>query len=219
MKRVLLSMTAIAAIAVASQAAHAADMPVRQPLPQQGAGEGDAADFQLERFYVGLHGGYGWGRSQFDATVPGPEHSMPTAGCSAVLLGVNYQVGQTVFGLETDMNWSDMSGSAACGRPPAKRTCRGSARRARGSAMPPIASCPMSRAVLPMARSKPMFRVSAPRAIPASAGPRASAPNMRSRENMSWKTEYLYMDLGKLRCSPAGRRRNVKFNSHTCGRV
>jgi hypothetical protein len=63
MKRLILSMTAIAAFAIASHAAIAADMPARQPLPPQMPVKAVAPIFNWSGFYVGVHGGYGWGKS------------------------------------------------------------------------------------------------------------------------------------------------------------
>jgi outer membrane immunogenic protein len=113
MKRVLLSMTAIALVAVAAQSAIAADIPARKALPPQ-AVKALPPIFNWSGFYVGVHGGYGWGNSAFDAAAAGT--SFDTDGwLLGALAGVNYQVGQTVFGVEADINWSDFSGGAACG--------------------------------------------------------------------------------------------------------
>ena len=114
MKRVLLSMTAIALVAVATQAANAADMPARKALPPQAVKAPPPPIFNWSGFYVGAHAGYGWGDSNFDAAAAGTSFDA-NGWLFGALAGVNYQVGQTVFGVETDINWSDFGGSGVCG--------------------------------------------------------------------------------------------------------
>ena len=56
--------------------------------------------------YVGINGGYGWGDGgRFDVD----------GGLLGVTAGYNWQVNQFVWGIEGDINWSDISGSGRCG--------------------------------------------------------------------------------------------------------
>ncbi len=64
--------------------------------------------------YAGINGGYGWGRSNFSAPLSTGDFNT-TGGQVGGTLGYNYQVGQAVFGLEGDLDWSNVKGSAACG--------------------------------------------------------------------------------------------------------
>jgi outer membrane immunogenic protein len=65
-------------------------------------------------FYVGINGGGGWGRSDFSA--PFSTGSFDTSGgLVGGTLGYNWQMGQAVFGLEGDVDWSNIRGSAVCG--------------------------------------------------------------------------------------------------------
>jgi len=62
-------------------------------------------------FYLGAMGGYGWS-DQVRASVGGVNVSASSndlkGGFGGGTLGYNWQIGQTVFGLETDAAWSDM---------------------------------------------------------------------------------------------------------------
>ena len=55
--------------------------------------------------YVGINGGWGWGNGDMDGALLG------------VTAGYNWQVNQAVFGIEGDINWSDISGPGACTGP------------------------------------------------------------------------------------------------------
>jgi outer membrane immunogenic protein len=216
MKRALLSTIAVAAIATAAQSAVAADL-ARRPLPPQQAvvKAPPPPIFNWSGFYVGVHGGYGWGRSQFDAPAAGTGTFSANGWLLGGLAGVNYQVGQTVLGLEGDINWSDMSGSAACGG----------------------TSCETSNSWLGTVRGR--FGYAADRFMPYVTGGvafgdvKASVPGVGSTSdtrvgwtagvgaeyafapNMSWKTEYLYVDLGGFNCTACGvPAPDVSFKSH-----
>lgn len=62
-------------------------------------------------FYVGLNAGYGFGSSDWDvpAVSPSPEGALVGG-----TLGYNLQTGLWVWGLEGDVDWSDMKGSVDC---------------------------------------------------------------------------------------------------------
>jgi outer membrane immunogenic protein len=63
-------------------------------------------------FYIGINGGYGWGTSNW--SLPAVTNK-PKGGMFGGTLGYNYQVGSLVWGLEWDLDWSDVKGSVACG--------------------------------------------------------------------------------------------------------
>ena len=76
--------------------------------------------------------------------------------------GYNVQFGTVVFGLEGDIDWSDIKGSTtATASAPARPPTTGSARRAGGSVTPSTASCPISPAARPSATSKARCSASA----------------------------------------------------------
>jgi outer membrane immunogenic protein len=64
--------------------------------------------------YIGINGGGGWGRS--DVSAPFASGGFNTSGgVVGGTLGYNWQMNQTVFGVEGDVDWSNIRGSSACG--------------------------------------------------------------------------------------------------------
>jgi outer membrane immunogenic protein len=73
-----------------------------------------AAAYNWTGFYAGINGGGGWGYSDFSA--PFSSGSLkPSGGLFGGTLGYNWQMGQTVFGIEGDIDWSNIRGSSPCG--------------------------------------------------------------------------------------------------------
>ncbi|MEX2127590.1 MAG: outer membrane protein [Xanthobacteraceae bacterium] len=218
MKRVLLSisMTAIVSLAVAAGAAFAADMPVRRPLPPQATVKAPPPLlFDWSGFYAGVHGGYGWGRSSFD--YPGaPSGSFDADGwLLGGVVGVNYQAGQTVLGLEADLNWTDLSGSTACvtGICQTTNSWLGTVRGRLGYAadrfMPYVTG---GVAFGDVEANVPGVGKASDTRVGWTAGVGAE---YALSERMSWKTEYLYVDLGKFNCGAAcAGPANVDFKAH-----
>jgi outer membrane immunogenic protein len=109
MRKVLLAGVGILALGVA--AASAADLP-RRPMPAKAPLYVPPA-WTWTGFYLGINGGGGWGRSDFSA--PFSTGTFDTSGWLAGgTAGYNYQIGQTVLGIEGDIDWSDIRGSAPC---------------------------------------------------------------------------------------------------------
>ncbi len=111
MKRLVLAgIGALAAVTMISLA-NAADlsnraMPAKAPAYVQ--------TYNWTGGYVGINGGGGWGRS--DVSAPFTSGGFNTSGgVVGGTLGYNWQMNQTVFGLEGDVDWSNISGNAACG--------------------------------------------------------------------------------------------------------
>ena len=105
---------AIAALLLAPCAANAADLPSYKapayvaPLYANWTG-----------FYVGLNGGYGWGKADV-SNVFGDFTTDSTNGwLIGATLGYNYQTGMWVWGIEGDLDWSLIKGNSsnvlACG--------------------------------------------------------------------------------------------------------
>ncbi len=105
--------TGIAAIAMVavSFAAGAADMPVK-------GYRSVIAYYNWTGFYVGINGGYGWGRADW---VTPPPVSFNTSGyLIGGTVGFNYQTGSIVWGIEGDLDYSTVRGTgdpAICGTP------------------------------------------------------------------------------------------------------
>jgi outer membrane immunogenic protein len=109
MKKFLLASAGI--LAMSAVAASAADLP-RQRMPARAPVYMPPA-WSWTGFYVGINGGGGFGRSDFSA--PFPTGSFDTSGgLVGGTLGYNYQMDNVVLGVEGDIDWSDIRGSAVC---------------------------------------------------------------------------------------------------------
>ena len=123
--RVLLG--TIAALAVGTASAVAADLPIRKaPAPVV------APVWTWNGFYVGINGGYSWGKAGRDITFSNPATGaliLPPVGSGSTSdsnlngglfggqIGYNWQMSNWVLGLETDAQWTGQRGSATaiCG--------------------------------------------------------------------------------------------------------
>ena len=101
MKKLLLASAAIVALGAAS--ASAADLPTRKTMPYKA--QPYAQVYNWSGFYLGVNGGGGWGDS---------DSSNGFRGLVGGTVGFNYQVSQAVFGLEGDIDWSDLRRSGSC---------------------------------------------------------------------------------------------------------
>ncbi len=108
----VLALGATVSATLGMTAASAADIPRRQPMPAK-APVYVPPPFTWTGFYLGINGGGGFGRSSF--STPFPSGSFDTSGALVGgTLGYNWQANQTVFGIEGDMDWSNLRGSAPC---------------------------------------------------------------------------------------------------------
>jgi outer membrane immunogenic protein len=111
MRRVLL--TTVSLLAFSATAVLAADLPRSMPAK---APAYVPAGYNWTGFYVGINGGYGWGRSRWSGFGTSTD---PSGGMAGLTGGYNWQAlgSPWVFGLEGDIDWSDLRGSftnAAC---------------------------------------------------------------------------------------------------------
>ena len=84
--------------------------PPTVPLP--------APAYNWTGFYLGINGGYGTGNSNWSDGSVGTTGSFPTSDfLIGGTVGANYQVGQYVFGIEGDGDWTNLQGNsgATCG--------------------------------------------------------------------------------------------------------
>jgi outer membrane immunogenic protein len=117
----------LASAATCAGPAMAADiLSVRQPPMQQPVPPSPPYTPDWTGFYVGVHGGGGWGHTSFDPsesvfrslsgtpdpffTAPNPS---PKGGLVGGQVGYNWQWGQVVGGLETDFSAADINDSTA----------------------------------------------------------------------------------------------------------
>jgi outer membrane immunogenic protein len=112
MKRFVLAGVGVLALATMMASAQAADLPRRSAMPVKAPVY--AAPYNWTGFYIGINGGGGWGRSNYSGALAGSDFRT-SGGLIGGTLGYNYQVGQAVFGLETDLDWSNVRGSGTCG--------------------------------------------------------------------------------------------------------
>lgn len=110
MKRTVLASLGLLAIAATAAPVMAADLPVR-PLAKAPA-YGPRA-YNWSGFYLGINGGYGFGTSSWTDT----DKFKVNGGLVGGTAGYNWQVGQAVFGLEGDGDWSGIKGSTTTGCP------------------------------------------------------------------------------------------------------
>jgi len=110
MKRIVLA----AAMAFSAAPALAADLPAPPPPPQAPAAYVPVAApiYNWGGIYVGINGGYGFGQSAWTpAGTVGTGNFDVTGGLVGGTIGANFQTGEWVFGVEGDIDWSDITGS------------------------------------------------------------------------------------------------------------
>jgi outer membrane immunogenic protein len=119
MKKLLIAGAALAALI--GTPALAADMPLKAPPAPV------APAWSWTGFYVGLNGGYGWNKSTGDSFCINPAGALGGIGCDTGVTGVvrphgglfggqigyNWQSNSIVYGLETDIQWSGIKGTAS----------------------------------------------------------------------------------------------------------
>jgi outer membrane immunogenic protein len=111
MKKLLLA--GVAVIALGTISATAADIQRRQ-MPVKAPAYVPPPVYNWTGFYLGINGGGAWGRSEFSA--PFESGSFDTSGWLAGgTIGYNWQTGPVVFGLEGDIDYAHINGSAICG--------------------------------------------------------------------------------------------------------
>jgi outer membrane immunogenic protein len=62
-------------------------------------------------FYLGINGGYGWGRSNWDYP---SGSSSPSGWLLGITAGFNYQINNFVLGIEGDLDWADINAGGVC---------------------------------------------------------------------------------------------------------
>ena len=113
--KVLVGVIGLAAVGI-SGAASAADIPARAPAyPAYPAPAIVAVAYDWSGFYIGINGGGGTGRVNWNADGFGDEGSHdPSGGTFGGQIGYRWQTPSSwVFGLEAQGNWADFKGSNA----------------------------------------------------------------------------------------------------------
>jgi outer membrane immunogenic protein len=110
MKRLILAGIGALAVITTIGSANAADIARRQAMPTK------APSLQLYNWtgaYIGINGGGDFGRSEVSAPLATGGFNT-RGGTVGGTIGYNYQMGQAVFGVEGDGDWSNNRGSAVC---------------------------------------------------------------------------------------------------------
>jgi outer membrane immunogenic protein len=106
MKRVFVSIAAVAGVLGLAASASAADLPRRYNPVVPKAEPLYAPFYNWTGFYLGINGGGAWGTSEWDST---DEFDL-TGALIGGTIGYNWQAGSVVFGLEGDLDWTNISG-------------------------------------------------------------------------------------------------------------
>ena len=159
MKRLILASAAALATVTMMGTANAADIMRRQPMPMNAPAYYAPyyAPYNWTGFYVGINGGGGWGNSEWSSLVGSTGSFDVSGGLVGGTIGYNWQLGQWVFGLEGDIDWSDIRGSTSssvCAGTSCETVTTGWALDAFALVMRLIASCPTLPAVSPSAMSR-----------------------------------------------------------------
>lgn len=115
MKKIALATTAL--FVLSAGAASAADLAAR---PYTKAPPPIVSVYNWTGFYIGVSGGGGWGRTdwQYNTIPASPSTNHDISGWLAGgQVGYNWQAGSWVFGLEADGHWADINGSTLCPNP------------------------------------------------------------------------------------------------------
>ena len=209
MRRVLFATIGLLGLAVTS--ASAADLP--RAMPPVKAPAYVPAVYSWNGFYLGINGGGGWGHSNWNNGVGSADVSGGLAGVTA---GYNWQTGQWVFGLEADIDWSNIKGNFTNAGCPfgceTKNSWLGTARGRIGWAFDRW---------LPYVTGGAAFGdVKATQAGIASASDTSVGWTVGAGieaavvANWTAKVEYLYADLGHVNCSVCLPATNVNFRTN-----
>lgn len=110
MKKFLLAGAALSAL-VTGNVANAADMPAYKAPPPM------PAYYNWSGFYLGGFAGGAWGRTDVNSVAPGTLGNTDLRGAGVLAgatVGVNYQVGYWVLGIEGDFAWANFNGNRTC---------------------------------------------------------------------------------------------------------
>jgi outer membrane immunogenic protein len=117
MKKLLLGCAFVTAL-VTFDSAFAADLARPTAAPVYKAPAMVPQAFSWTGLYLGLEGGYGWGRENYDdntVLAPTPVSHQPHGGIFGGVLGYRYQTGQFVFGVEGSAAWAGINDTVASG--------------------------------------------------------------------------------------------------------
>ena len=215
MKRVLFAGVSLLAVALAG-AANAADLPRRVAAAPAAAPVYMPAAYNWSGFYAGIVGGWGWGDSRWSNPRVSTGDFDVDGGMIGGTLGYNFQNGPGVFGLETDLSWTDIDGRT-------RRNCTAPGCMTSNNWL----GTTRARAGYAMGNWMPFVTAGVAYGdIEARGTPKTSDTNagwtvgggveVALAGKWTAKAEYLYVDLGDIQCGTAscGAPVNVDFTTH-----
>ncbi len=202
MKRVLFASIGLVALTLAGTAG-AADLPRRGAAPAAAPVYMPVA-YNWTGFYAGINGGWGFGNSSWADGAGSTGDFDVSGGLIGGTLGYNWQNGPMVFGVETDLAWTDINGSTSVTCPLGCSTSNGWLGTARGRLgyaidrwMPFVSG---GAAYGDIKASTPGFAGASDSNIGWTVG---AGAEFALTGNWTAKGEYLYVDLGDVTCSAA----------------
>src|ERR1700704_4792883 len=197
MKRdVVVAGAGLLALAFAVGSATAADLPPRYQQPYAKAPIYSPV-YNWTGFYLGINGGGGWGRSQWD----GVDKFNVSGGLIGGTIGYNWEINQFLLGAEGDIDWSGMRGSTNPACPPGcdtrnhwLSTVRGRLGFAFDRFLPYVTA---GLAVGDINATVPGFPAGSTTAAGWTVG---AGLEFGIVSNVSVKAEYLYVNLGDFNC-------------------
>jgi outer membrane immunogenic protein len=202
MKRVLFASIGLVALAL-SGTANAADLPRRTAAPAA-APVYMPVGYNWTGFYAGINGGWGFGNSKWRDNLGSTGDFDVSGGLVGGTLGYNWQNGPMVYGVETDLQWSDIHGTTNATCPLGCKTENswfGTARGRLGYAVDrwmPYVTGGLAYGELKL--STPGFAGDSATNVGWTVG---AGAEVALGGNWTAKGEYLYVDLGDLDCSAA----------------
>jgi outer membrane immunogenic protein len=118
MKTFLKFLIGAGAILLVSPAARAADLPMKASLPAEAPALVEPG-WNWSGFYVGVHGGGGWGANSFDfndlaAPALWQSSTAVNGAFAGGKIGYNFQAAWAVLGIEADGSWANLTGHGLC---------------------------------------------------------------------------------------------------------
>ena len=190
----------VAALLIAPIAGQAADMP--RPKYQPPEPVVYVAPFSWTGFYLGLNGGYGWGTSDWTGA-GGNFQVSPQGWLGGGTVGYNFQTGAWVWGIEGDIDYMDLNGTAptaVCATCTFKDTWLGTIRGRIGYSTDRL----LAYLTAGWAYGNVYMAANGGSASGTKQGWTAGAGlEYAFSRNWSTKIEYLYVDLGSATCAQA----------------
>ncbi|HZS65216.1 MAG TPA: outer membrane protein [Xanthobacteraceae bacterium] len=114
MKRLFFAAAAALGTALAGSAS-AADLPRRPAVPAKAPAAYIAPAYNWTGLYLGINGGGGWGTSRWTDNAGTTGDFDLSGGLVGGTVGYNWQAAQAVFGIEGDLDWSNIDGTTSSG--------------------------------------------------------------------------------------------------------